>query len=364
MLVEPPNRLVSQGGFMRSSTAHRSGRAAMVLVADAGRENVPDRASLTRRHHRYNEEALMLASRPRVAVNGPPVCHTTRWKPNEHEVNMPFTYKLARGLAWLKGALLATVLIAVACEQPLVVTGPPAQHPVSQLQVSPKSVTLLPNQTAVLMAVALTAVGDTARIAVNWSATGGSIVDTSSTGGKHYGRYQSGTAPGTYKVTAQTNPAAATDSATVNVIPVPVASVAVSPASAIVTVGQTVLLTATPQDSSGAPLSGRSVTWASGNAVVATVSATGLVTGVAGGVATITATSESRSGTASVTVATVPVASVSVSPGSASVMVGHTVQLTATLRDASGNVLTGRTVTWASSTPAIATVSASGLVTG
>src|SRR5207249_10100580 len=90
----------------------------------------------------------------------------------------------------------------------------------------------------------------------------------------------------------------------------------------------------------------------------------GLVTGVAAGSATITATSEGKSGTASVTVANVPVASVTVSPTAANMYVGGTVQLTATLKDASGNVLSGRALTWTSGTGAVGTVSASGLVTG
>jgi len=62
--------------------------------------------------------------------------------------------------------------------------------------------------------------------------------------------------------------------------------------------------------------------------------------------------------------ATPPVASVSVSPASASVAVGQTVQLTATPKDAGGNPLSGRVVTWASSNTAVATVNASGLVSG
>src|SRR2546429_9513499 len=57
------------------------------------------------------------------------------------------------------------------------------------------------------------------------------------------------------------------------------------------------------------------------------------------------------------------VKTVTVSPPTATVALGQTVQLTATLRDASGNVLTGRTVTWSSSNLAVATVSGSGLVT-
>jgi uncharacterized protein YjdB len=58
-----------------------------------------------------------------------------------------------------------------------------------------------------------------------------------------------------------------------------------------------------------------------------------------------------------------PVASVGVSPASASVTAGQSAQLTATLRDASGNVLGGRVVTWGSGNTGVATVDGSGFVT-
>ena len=61
---------------------------------------------------------------------------------------------------------------------------------------------------------------------------------------------------------------------------------------------------------------------------------------------------------------TAPVATVTVAPASASVAVGAVQQFTATLRDASGSVLTGRLVTWASGAPAVATVNATGLASG
>jgi len=259
-----------------------------------------------------------------------------------------------------------------------------------------------------------------------------------------------------------------------------VVTVSVDPAAASVIVGQTVQLTATPRDSSGNPLSGGAVTWATNNAPVATVNGSGLVTGAGAGSAIITATSESKSGTAAITVttsvtnpgvvtnlavvgvtatsvtlsftetadgagqpasyevrfavaplswgsatsvaqgscavplagtaigatrsctvlglapatayqfqlvafrgalnvnavfgalsnvasgttaaSTAPVASVTVSPASASLLVGATQQLTATLKDANGNTLTGRSVTWTSSAPLVAPVSGSGLV--
>ena len=78
-----------------------------------------------------------------------------------------------------------------------------------------------------------------------------------------------------------------------------------------------------------------------------------------------TARPGNRVDTARVTVTCpVPVATVEVTPSSASLLVGGTVQLAATLRDSNGAELTGRVVTWSSDAPAIAAVDASGVVTG
>ena len=59
----------------------------------------------------------------------------------------------------------------------------------------------------------------------------------------------------------------------------------------------------------------------------------------------------------------VPVASVTTNPASVSQLVGTTQQLTATLKDTSGNVLTGRAVTWTSSNSTVATVNSTGFET-
>lgn len=147
---------------------------------------------------------------------------------------------------------------------------------------------------------------------------------------------------------------------------VAVASVAVDPASASGTVGQTGQFTAILKDANGNVLTGRVVTWTSSNTAIVTVDAGGIATAVGAGSATITATSEGKSGTSQVTVtggSAQPVASVSVSPATASIAVGGTQQFAATLRDANGNTLTGRTVAWSSSNPVVAAVSGSGLAT-
>src|SRR5213594_1426698 len=294
-----------------------------------------------------------------------------RWRPgvrwDPRRVAMPFAYKLAYRLARLKHRTLAGAAAAVAaavvlsCELP--VATPNAT--VSQLIIIPHTVTLQLNQDQDFVAVGLSAAGDTTPSTVSWNVTGGTITDMGSSNGRHYGQYHSGTC-GSFKVAATSHPDRTSDTATVTVAGcvAPVAAVTVSPAAPTVPVGQTAQLTATPQDASGNPLTGRVITWQSSNGAVASVNGSGLVTAVAAGAATITATSEGQSGTAVVTVSNVPVASVTVTPASASVPQGATVQLTATPRDANGTALSGRVVTWGSNNTAVATVSGSGLVSG
>ncbi len=58
-----------------------------------------------------------------------------------------------------------------------------------------------------------------------------------------------------------------------------------------------------------------------------------------------------------------PVATLIISPHTASLRTEGTVQLEATARDANGNVLTGRPVAWSSQRPDVASVDARGQVT-
>src|SRR5690242_7383218 len=257
---------------------------------------------------------------------------------------MTFKHKLSSRLALLKDRRVAfppAVLAAAAvvgCEKPLPfdATG---GGTIAQLVISPKTLTLRENAATDFTAVGFTSAGDSASIAVNWSVTSGAIMDTSSTGKRHYGHYKAGSSPGQYKVVATSSPGGMSDTATVTVTIPPVWSVSVTPNPASVLVGGTIQLAATTLDSLGNVLTGRTVTWSSGSTGMATVSASGLVTGVTAGPVTISATSEGRTGTAALTVSTVPVATVTVAPPSLSLQVGQTGQLTATARDANGNTL-------------------------
>src|SRR3989442_2835630 len=281
---------------------------------------------------------------------------------------MTFKHKLSCRLALLKDRRLITAVAVLAaaavvnCERPLSTTDPITS--VARVVISPNSVTLQPNELAFSGAARSTPAGDTSSGGVLGPASGGVISNPGRRAPRHYGRYKNASC-GDYLLIASNSPGWRWDTAKIAVrCPVAVASVAVSPASAALQVGQTVQLAATPQDTSGNPLAGRVVTWASSNAAVAPVTASGLATAVAVGSATITATSEGKTGTSAVAVANVPVASVAVTRASATVQAGQTVQLAATPRDANGNPLSGRAIGWSSSNPAVATVNASGLVTG
>ena len=152
--------------------------------------------------------------------------------------------------------------------------------------------------------------------------------------------------------------------ATVVVVPPSVASVNVTPSLSTITVGGTVHLQAHPLDAGGNPLDGRTVTWSSDNDAVATVDDSGVVTGVATGTANVTATSEGKTGTAGINVGAAVAASITVEPPSVTVTTGQSAQLTATVKDASGNVISGAPVSWSVDNTGVALVSSTGLVAG
>ena len=131
----------------------------------------------------------------------------------------------------------------------------------------------------------------------------------------------------------------------------------------LMSLGATLQLEATVLDGNGQPVAGAVVMWSSGDALVATVNADGLVTAVGNGVVRITATSGSASAGIDVSVMQ-SAGSIAVEPEMATLMsLGETVQLEATVLDGNGQPVAGAVVRWQSSDEAVATVSAQGLVT-
>lgn len=156
----------------------------------------------------------------------------------------------------------------------------------------------------------------------------------------------------------------------VRVLSKPVASVFVQPSSLVLGTGVSTQLTATTYDVNGDVITGRNLSWSTSNSDVVTVSAEGLVTTVGAGTAEINVNAEGRKGVVSVTVTgssgannSVPVASVTVTLNAPSLLAGQSTQANATLKDANGSVLTGRSVVWTSSDPTVGSVDGAGLVT-
>jgi uncharacterized protein YjdB len=146
--------------------------------------------------------------------------------------------------------------------------------------------------------------------------------------------------------------------------PPAVASVAVAAAATEVAAGESLQLSAVVRDASGNVLADRPVTWSSSNAAIASIDGAGLVTGVSAGSVTIIARAESQTGQLPLTITPAPIASLITTPDTVTLRAGQTRQLTAITRDARGNVLSNRPVSWMSSDTLAARVSGTGLVTG
>ncbi|MGQ0646437.1 MAG: clostripain-related cysteine peptidase [Gemmatimonadaceae bacterium] len=232
-------------------------------------------------------------------------------------------------------------------------SGPPT---VSVVEVSPATGTVEVGFTIQLAAAAKSASGTVLTRPITWTSTNPAAATVSQTG------LVTGVSPATVNVTATAD--GRTGTSQIVVILPAVVTVAVTLPVTELLAGLTAQATATLRDARGAPLTGRVIVWSSSNNAVATVNSTGLVTAVGAGDVAITATSEGRNGSVNLRVLPPPVASVSVTLGNASLRVGESTQAQAVLKDAAGNTLSGRVVSWSSSAPTVATVSPTGQVTG
>ena len=128
--------------------------------------------------------------------------------------------------------------------------------------------------------------------------------------------------------------------------------------------GTTRAYTAYAQNATGQTFKEAIFTWSVGNTAVATVDTTGVVTSVAPGKTTLSVQAGSAIATRTITILALPqLNKVNVTLSAPSIVVNGTTQGTATMVDSSGKVVTGQTFTWTSANNAVATVSASGLVT-
>jgi hypothetical protein len=195
-------------------------------------------------------------------------------------------------------------------------TGPKA----SGVFITPAAVSLHTGQQVTFQAYGRTTAGDSVAVTVAFTATGGTITSG--------GVYTAGSAAGSFHAIATVSGGTASDTASITVSLVPVATVTVTPVHPSIPAGTTVSLTATTRDSTSNVLSGRVVTWSSGTMSAGTVDANGVVTGVAAGTTVITATSEGVQGkdTVTVTTPTATLVRIILTPDSVALDTGHTAQ--------------------------------------
>ena len=283
--------------------------------------------------------------------------------------NIPLRERAMRHLNKIDWSILFSLLLACvltvidACVQPSGPLGAPNVVPtatVSSVRMALARSTLAPGQTTQATVVATSADGKVVAGRVDFASQNPPVAAVSSNG------VVTALTTGVAIIQATVANRAASATLTVKSLVPPVAVVAVALDSTSLAIGDSAKASATVKDSAGNLITGQTVTWTSLSPTIATVSSTATVTAVAAGSATIQGTVLGKVGSASLTVLQVPastVAAVVVQVDSTTLSVGHVAHASATARDAIGNPITGQEVTWASLTPAIATISSSGAVT-
>ncbi|MCZ6857006.1 MAG: Ig-like domain-containing protein [Gemmatimonadetes bacterium] len=285
-----------------------------------------------------------------------------------------------RSLAWLIGVPIVGAVAAAGwflrpdgtpgAAEPATAASPvmtqTAAPAVASLELVPGVATLTVGETRQLTATPRDSSGDQlADTDVTWNSNDDNIARVSP------GGTVTAVAAGFAQITARAAGHSSTVGVTVNA-PRPVsrpvetapavASVRVTPTSPSVVVGGSVRLQATALDSRGNTLGPQTTMWRTSNGGVVTIGSDGLATGVQTGTAQITATVDEHSATTTITVTAVPVASIRLTPTNQTMQQGETTQLTAVTLDANGAQLSGRTVSWSTSSN-VARVSSSGRVT-
>jgi len=231
--------------------------------------------------------------------------------------------------------LLAAALISFGCAD-----DPVSPTLVATVTVSPVGVTLLPGDTARLVAVAWNARGDTlAGKPMGWTSSDSSVAAVSSSG------LVTARAPGVATISA-----AAEGKSGEGIVAVVsrIATLVVSINGDTLFTGDSTFWSAMAYDSAGNWLLGRPIAWSVADSDVVRGRPTGSdfwLKGRAPGVAWVKATSEGVSDSARMWVRN-RVGSVAIGPDTGTVLIGDTLRLGATVHDTAGNLLTDRRVTW------------------
>jgi uncharacterized protein YjdB len=260
-----------------------------------------------------------------------------------------------------RGIGTALIVAATACCSGADTVAVNVRPAVATVDVTPASVTLAAGSAQQLVATARDAAGNVLtgrRITWQSSNSGAVAVDT-------LGR-ASAVAAGTAQISAVVEGRAGTAMVNVQAQSESVARVVLDAAvDTLNALGASRPHTAVAYSSNNIVVPNTAFSWTSLAPAVATVDATGRVTAVTPGTARIVvrATCCSAADTLNVVVRQV-VTSVTLTPTTATLLAGATLQLQAAARDANNHVVPNTSFTWTSSAPAIVSVSSAGLVGG
>ena len=222
--------------------------------------------------------------------------------------------------------------------------------PIASVAVNPSTAFVGVGDTTRLAATVLPANSTNQRVA--WTSSNTSVVSVDASG------LLRGVSPGSAVITATTDEGGKTASSTVTAANIAVTGVTI-PATGSVGVNNSMTLAATIQPANA---TNKTVIWSTSDAGVASVNQNGVVTGVSPGTVTVTATTQDGAKTASSTITSsnILLTSVVVNKPSATIGVGDTTSIKATVAPANAS---NKTVLWTSSDPSVATVSNTGIVT-
>ena len=240
-------------------------------------------------------------------------------------------------------------------EASVIITVP--RPPITSIVIEPAEFTVAVRATAQLRATAYDGAGDAIPgTEISWTTADENTATVTASG------LVTGQGVGSTEIIATHE--AITTSATVTVEERPVSRVEILTKSVTLRVNDEVQMQGVARDDQGFILEGRMLAWSvADDALLAIDPMTGLIRGLAPGMTEVTLSSEGQTTTTDVRILDQPIDSIELTPASETLSVGQTLQLVATPKDAMGNTLTGRTLTWMATNPAVAKVDMNGLVT-
>lgn len=307
-------------------------------------------------------------------ASGAPLNRSVTWSTSNSSVATISATGMLTGVAAGTATITATAdkkrgSVTVAVAQVAPPATDPAPVPVSSVSLTLNSSTLTVGQTTQANATLRDSASNvlTGRT-VSWTSSDESIASVSASG------LVSAVQAGSAVITASAEGKSANAVVVVNA-PTPVPSaISVTLDQSTIAVGAVARATAVVRDANGAVIPSALVTWSSTPTSVATISVNGAALGRSPGTASISASVANLTQSVKLTVidsTTTPppitppaptIARVVVTLPATTLTVGGKTQATASAYDANGALVTGATMVWASSNPAVASVGTTGLV--